>query len=285
MRAICDTGAQVNLITTECVKRAGLSHQAGHMSVAGVGGTSNWKIRWKVCAVVCDRNGEPIMDGSMAFWELPQLMGTQPGEEQDNTAVVLQSGEQLADPDWYKLGKVDVILGVGTVLSLLTGPPRTLADILMVPTRLGVLVAGVSQIQSEAATEAICAMSAADDGKDELLEALRNLWEIDEIFEEPTQTPQDKWCEEEFERTVRQDEEGRYIVTIPIQPGRLSCLGGSREQALQRFYHLERQFARDTAYREWYVEYMRALFKAGYLQEALGPVPKGHPAYYIPHHE
>lgn len=209
-------------------------------------------------------------------------MAMQPNEERNRMAVVLQPGEQLADTTWYKPGKVDVILGVGTVLSLLTGPSRTMANMLVVPTRLGMLVAGASQIQSQAATEAICAMSLAGEGKDELLEALRNLWEIDEIFEESMQSPEGRWCEEEFSRTVAQDEEGRYIATIPIRPGKVWVDQENRRCSVSSVW--KRKFARDTAYQEWYVEYMRALFKAGYLQEVLGPVPEGKPSYYIPHH-
>lgn len=287
LRAVCDTGAQVNLIASRCLKRAGLSHHTGHMAVTGIGGASQWQIQWKVCSEVYNQDGKQVTTETITFWEFPRLMGVQPDTEQNRSMIALEKGERLADLEWYKPGEVDIILGATISLSMLTGAPRVSERMLLIPTRLGVLMAGARQNNEQKEVSTTCitlAESIDEEEKDELLAALQKLWEIEEIFDNTAPTDDELWCEQEFERTVQQDSEGRYIVTIPIRPGEVKRLGHSREQALQRFHHLERQFSRDAAFHEWYVTYMRDLFQAGYLQEAPAIAPSGKPVYYIPHH-
>lgn len=110
---------------------------------------------------------------------------------------------------------------------------------------------------------------------------VRRFWECETMQEERVQNPLDSWAEENFARTHKQDENGRYIVTIPIDP-KAQSLGESRTIALRRFHQLERRLRRDPELREKYVSFMHEYEHLNHMQVATGPPSECH--YYIPHH-
>lgn len=89
--------------------------------------------------------------------------------------------------------------------------------------------------------------------------------------------------EQIFQETHYRDEQGRFVVEIPMNPN-VEELGSSRAIALKRFFMLERKFEKDEAFKQQYVEFMREYESLGHMRLATEEPLPDEPVYYIPHH-
>lgn len=76
-RALCDTGAQVNLITQRCIQQLGLTIQSSNVKVTGLGGHGTNSTKGMIVAKLCHREGETITD-DINFMVVPQIATTLP---------------------------------------------------------------------------------------------------------------------------------------------------------------------------------------------------------------
>lgn len=85
-------------------------------------------------------------------------------------------------------------------------------------------------------------------------------------------TPEEKWCETNFETTHYRDAAGRYVTTLSLKPND-SALGQSYQAAAQRFAALERRLQRDPELAEKYIGFMREYEALGHMTKA-APLPR-----------
>ncbi|XP_055846939.1 uncharacterized protein LOC129912630 [Episyrphus balteatus] len=280
VRALCDTGAQVNLITKKCVQKIGLCVQVIPTNISGLGKNSQLKTHGVVFADLWSR-GLKKLGVTIQMIVVSKLMSKLPVNELPANSAVEFLASDLADPEFNLPGRIDVLLGAGAMAEIMTKDVKRLKNGLIAQeTQLGWIIYGNSTTSS---SPSVYTTLSVPDTKG-LEAAIRRLWEIDQLDEPVGMTPDEKWCEEHFHKTVKRDEFGRYIVTIPIKPNKQNLLGLSRDMAMRRFHALERQFAKDPVFAEWYIEYMRDLLKAGFIQEAAYPIDETKPHAYIPHH-
>ncbi|XP_036320232.1 uncharacterized protein LOC118734631 [Rhagoletis pomonella] len=114
-------------------------------------------------------------------------------------------------------------------------------------------------------------------------ENLQRLWKL-EAISTPTKSiqPEHRMCEEIFMKTVRQDNTGRIIVSMPFKDDPI-CLGDSFDVARRRFLALERRLLRSPEIRPQYIAFMEEYEGLGHMSEVAQPNLK-EPHYYIPHH-
>lgn len=248
------------------------------INITGIGGATALQTRGMVWAELCPRLGDHTK--SMMLQLMVVLISNLPSSALAPSAL-MQERLELADPDYNIPGPIEAILGAGAMAKIMQEGVRHLENGLIVQnTRLGWIISGNEA--GEPGTAQCCTTVGSTDGN--LPTAIRRLWEIEELNDKAEMKPDEKWCEENSDATVERGQDGRYIVTIPIKPGKENALGESRAMALHSFQALERQFARDSQFAAWYVAYMRELQQAGYMQVAAGPVAENKPHSYIPHH-
>lgn len=75
---------------------------------------------------------------------------------------------------------------------------------------------------------------------------LEKFWEIENVQSETNRSlsADEKECEEFFDRTTFQDNNGRFVVRLPFRADP-TLVGRSREIASRRFSQLERRFEKD----------------------------------------
>ena len=143
----------------------------------------------------------------------------------------------LADPDFGRPGRVDLLLGVDLfVASLLqgrrTGPPGSPTAF---ETKFGWVLAGLVESQGhphQIATYHASLVTGVD--------LLRKFWEIEEGPGSNVELfPEERSVVSHFKESHRRNEGGRFIVPLPQKPNSPS-LGESRSQAVRRFLSLER---------------------------------------------
>lgn len=74
-------------------------------------------------------------------------------------------------------------------------------------------------------------------------------WKLEEVSVKKLLSKNEKVCERLFRETVRRDDTGRFIVTIPFKSS-LKELGNSRDIARRRFESLERRLLREPELRQ-----------------------------------
>lgn len=117
----------------------------------------------------------------------------------------------------------------------------------------------------------------------QLNNTIQRFWDLESVEEKRHRSSEKKFCADVFDRETFRDENGRYVVSIPIDPN-AALLGDSRLKALQRFYQIENRFARDTDYHREYVKFMRDYIDSGHMSLVETPVAPYEEHYFIPHH-
>lgn len=146
--------------------------------------------------------------------------------------------------------------------------------------RVGHLVFG--EDLSRGTSKAYCAvtLTAADAS---LTKMLGKMWELECYGDTKPMSADDAWCQQNFTDRHYRDADGRYVVTLPINP-KAPPLGDSRRAALQQFYRLEGRFKKDPVLAENYIQFMREYEQTGHMIEVDPDLDRGGPCYHIPHH-
>lgn len=168
------------------------------------------------------------------------------------------SGVTLADPSYYRAGRIDLVLGADVFAQILLtgvrlGPPNSpIAQ----QTRLGWILSGKvsNQEPSRINVTAFHATSTIES----LMERFLSNESIDSDCSN-TRTTEEEWCEQHFLDTHRRDDTGRFNVRLPFRfnfDASIGALGRSRNIAVQGLLHLERRFAQNPKLKE---EYSKAI--------------------------
>ena len=167
------------------------------------------------------------------------------------------TGLYLADSDFGRPGKIDILLGIDiyTVVTLQgrqSGPPGTP---LALETKFGWVLAGKTTLTSQ--QPIVGSHHATVCSGDDIL---RKFWEIEEGPKDGSNlTPEEQAVTLYFQNTHSRTEEGRFVVPLPKDP-QARPLGESRAQAVRRFMTMEHNLHSKGQFPEFAVvmkEYMQ----------------------------
>ena len=145
-------------------------------------------------------------------------------------------GLKLADPDFGKPGKVDLLLGVETFVDTIRHGRRRghRGSPTAIETCFGWVLAGSTNIPGAAPLPSHHVSALAGD------DLLRQFWEVEEKpVAHSTLTPEERTVLKHFDAHHSRDSEGRFMVPLPKKPTSIE-LGESRAQAVRRFLSFER---------------------------------------------
>ncbi|XP_036145841.1 uncharacterized protein LOC118646627 [Monomorium pharaonis] len=117
-----------------------------------------------------------------------------------------------------------------------------------------------------------------------LAEEIRKFWEIEELPQSQTLTPQDESCEAHFRATHSRREDGRYIVRLPFKRGPPIDIGRSRAVAERLYRSLLRRFRLHPELEQEYDQFMREYEQLGHMHGASLSQDASHQSVHIPHH-
>ncbi|XP_018378596.1 PREDICTED: uncharacterized protein LOC108771167 [Trachymyrmex cornetzi] len=188
----------------------------------------------------------------------------------------ISTESKAADPDFHLPRPVDLLIGSGATLSLLSIGQVNLShpdhDLYLQKTRLGWVVAGSTPVGTYSKT-AICHLT-------NLENQIVKFWAVEEIEEKHPKSKEEIECETHFIKTTNRTSDGRYIVSLPFR-NTGKRLGESRSVALKRFLALERKFDRDAAFKAEYTRAFEQYLTSNHISVADDPEDDG---YYMPHH-
>lgn len=197
----------------------------------------------------------------------------------DTKHIQIPSGLCLSDPSYNIPSKVDLLIGADTFWDVLGSQKISLGKHLpeLRSSEFGWIVTG--HILNSKGTLSQCFFT-----QGQLDHDLTRFWEIDSVSPKHSLSAEERACEESFSLTTTRDDNGRFVVTIPLRQNPY-VLGDSFEMAKRRFSSLERKFEREPAFREKYLDFMREYERLGHMTENTSLKSySDNINYYLPHH-
>ncbi|XP_062698515.1 uncharacterized protein LOC134284160 [Aedes albopictus] len=260
-RALLDSGSECNFITENLYQTMKVAVKTTDISIMGIGQSST-KASRKIKAVVKSRNSSYAR--SMEFLVLPKVTACLPTSTVQANGWDIPVDIELADPEFFRSRKVDLVLGIQAFFSFLpTGREIQLGKGLPVLTEsvFGWIVTGEITTASQG-TKYTCNMAVSDD----LEELMARFWSCEEVGAVSKFSPEEAHCEENYERTVKRESDGRYTVTLPKNPEVLAEIGESKDIALRRLRAVERRLSKDERLRKQYSDFMTEYLELGHMR-------------------
>lgn len=134
----------------------------------------------------------------------------------------------------------------------------------------------------KAVSSAHCHLTMTED----LNYTLKRFWEVEHNVSAPSMSKEELDCEKHFLKHSRRNQEGRFIVQLPVRIDKLEKLGDSKEAAMRCYKALEKRLiARNDIYVE-YKNFMQEYRKLKHMREVVEcpGSTTNYPSYYLPHH-
>lgn len=287
VRALCDTGGQANLVEhkaiTDCEQE--LSNTTG--TIIGI---SDTPIRIRKRATLSFLpwfvpNNEQKY--SATFYVLPKAAKWAPMLPEYDIPCDELNGQlepALADPLFWRADPVHLLFGIEVWAEMMcNGATRVNSSLVSQETIFGNLVFGrignrCEYAQIEERKDSVHFINTA-----ELDKTLQKFWEFEDLSLCIAEKPEHELIEKMFLETYLRDDDGRFIIKIPLKQ-HVHEIGSSREMALKRFFMLEKRFQREPSFKEKYVEFMREYEQLGHMIEAKTKPEHNQMSYHIPHH-
>ncbi|XP_076289808.1 uncharacterized protein LOC143213640 [Lasioglossum baleicum] len=272
-RTLVDTCSNANLITDELANRLQLptTRQTAVIEALNQLNTTTSNL---MTATIKSRLTN--YQRTLTFCIIPRIAETLPDNQIDRTDIRIPTNLRLADPEFHRPGKIDMLLGTGPTLSCLSIGQINLSnrnnvDLILQKTQFGWIIGGDLLSASRSSRKTFTQNVQFDLGK---------FWEIEEGTIERVRSIEDRACENHFAATVTRDDSGRYMVALPFNE-KQTQLGESRSRALNRFLALERKLERDPEFKKKYTEVIDEYRVLGHMKQVTTIQT---PGFYLPHH-
>lgn len=284
-RALLDNGSQINIMTADLCRRLRLPKMPGSVTVTGIGkiGVPNTQV---TKALVSSK--EKTFLENIDFVVLDHITENQPCDDLRFDVKKIPNNMVLADPEFYKKGPIDLLLGAEYFVDILQRDckvvPATSDHPGFVKTVFGWVASGRTSYPKK--QQAVCHLVTAEQSYEKLTECLERFWTIEELPDKPQSTQQEQDCEESFSQFHHRDAQGRYIVDLPFKIGECEPLGESKQSARKRFLQLERRMIRDPSLGREYAAVISDYINQGFLKKVAVDETGDNiqQSFYLPHH-
>ncbi|UYV72281.1 hypothetical protein LAZ67_9002440 [Cordylochernes scorpioides] len=285
VRALLDQGSQSSFIHRDVLQGLNIPVSRVDAQIYGINATKGEEVKDLAHFAI-----KPIGNQN---WELPlqalvvnKMTGLLPSKDLRLPITEKFRDIQLADPQFTKSGRIDIILGAD-VYGLLLLPEIRRDDktqLCAQNTKLGWIISGGLSGGDVGNTQVFTTRVQYEDNLETIL---KRFWEVEEVQVANKITPQDEFCEDLYKRSVRRDTNGRYIVPLPFDPrvGMQDCFGNSLDLCVKRQMALERRLALNDQLGRDYYKFMEEYEGLGHMTQ-LTEIPVGDQAEhcYLPHH-
>lgn len=299
-RALLDSGSQISFIAEKMVNNIGCSVYDANQQILGIiDGTH------KVCKQTKITIHSSVNDYSteISCCVVNNITCNLPQRSLDITKFNIPPHIQLADKNFNKVGEIDILLGCDIFFQVLQREslPVTPCGPYLVNTTLGYVVAGSLPVSAgKVFATNLCLhvkgnkvnnlppiMKSQDTQLHEINDTISKLWECEKvpaIYKEGNSEHQ--LAEQHFQSSV-QLKNRKFSVGLPLKMELENVqLGDSFSSALQRFYNLEKRFARDEVLSIKYKEFIQDYIDQGHARvfDIQNYDLDAGQVYFLPHH-
>ncbi|XP_055709929.1 uncharacterized protein LOC129805799 [Phlebotomus papatasi] len=281
-RALLDSCSQSNMITRSMAVLLNLPVRVSTIgAVKGIGAMSAGTPQ-ELTADISSRDNAVSM--KLDFLVLDHITDDQPVSTA-NVTHQIPTNVFLADPEFYKPRRIDMLLGADVFMKILRsrqipGSPT------FQETAFGYVAAGVYGTKGplEIANSFISTCSCSGDQLKSLNEQFEKFVKAEELQKsQGVLTAEENRCEEHFVLNTTRTETGRFVCGIPTTDD-LHTLGESKEQAMKQFLCGERQRLRKPELNKQYVEFMQNYRESNHMRLQPPGYQSSKPEVFLPHH-
>ncbi|CAG5022255.1 unnamed protein product [Parnassius apollo] len=257
LRALLDQGSQTSIITEKAAQLLSLPRSQCSIKENNCKGVIKLTIK--------SNNSDFTLNTEALI--MKTLINTLPNYTLDKPSWSFLENIQLADPEFYKSRRVDILLGAEVYSNIiLDGICRENKQ----QTRFGWILSGsANQVTLQ------CNVFLNN------IQNIQQFWEIEDITQESTLTSEDQACIDLYKSTTTRREDGRYQVKLPLKSNIEQYLGTSKQKAIAQFKQLERRFTKQNNTAEHYKLFIQEYLSLGHMKPATG---NKKPDFYMPHH-
>lgn len=274
IKALLDCGSQSNFVSAKLCKQLNLQKQSTNISVVGINKiTSNLNYK-------CDVSIKALTSSfcsTITCFVLPTITDNIPISTINVNSLNIPNGIQLADPKFYEPSEINMLLGAGIFWQILTQQKIHLGKSMPIlySTQFGWIISGSINQYNE---KTYCNFSKFID----LQCQLQKFWELEETQHSITMSSDDLQCENHFQNNVSRNNEGRFIVKIPLKYSP-SNLGESKSLAIKRLAYLEKRFESNLELKNQYSQFIKEYIDMGHmsLKQQCSSTQFD---YFLPHH-
>lgn len=275
-RAILDNGSGINIASDALCSKLGLPRRNVSSTVSGF--HNHVSHSTQSCSITIESLNSSYRT-NLDCHIFTNVTSAVPITYIDTKHIRIPSGLCLSDPSYNIPAKVDLLIGADTFWDVLGSQKISLGKHLpeLRSSELGWIVTG--HILNPKCTFSQCFFTQGQLDFD-----LTRFWEVDSVSPKHSLSAEEHACEESFSLNTTRDDDGRFVVTIPLRQ-EPQVLGDSFEMAKRRFSSLERKFEREPAFKEKYLDFMREYERLGHMTENKTLYPYSDKVnYYLPHH-
>ncbi|XP_037959398.1 uncharacterized protein LOC119688805 [Teleopsis dalmanni] len=267
LRALVDQGSECTLISEHATQGLGLKRYPTRTEIVGVGQSPTEGSKSVVTFVINSLLHSDFQLVIKRAYVLKSLTSLIPGHSICIQNLPHLNGLRLADPTYFKPGKIDLILGADVYAQLILAGLRIGASNQPIAqqTHLGWIISGnigsaLPKLQ----------MIRCHHTSHELDNLVKNYFEQDQVIPDRELSSEEQWCEDFFIKTHSRLQNGCYMVRLPLKShfDPTQILGRSRQIALNRLLNLERKLARNSDLQEQYHQVINEYFSLGHATRA-----------------
>ncbi|KAK9886755.1 hypothetical protein WA026_018407 [Henosepilachna vigintioctopunctata] len=282
VRAILDSGSQVSFISKTLAKSLNLKPFNASIIVQGLDHMRTSANTAVQCQVHSIHNADTVIPIEAII--IDKICDSVPRITLSEDTKKLFDQLLLADPEYFKSGSVDLLLGADVFPYILqngkigSSPGEPVA----INTILGWILMGKTNIHRPHSIKTFLMISAEKEISD-INDYLRKFWEIEEVPSVICQSPENKFCETYYKESTFRNSSGRYSVSLPFK---VNCpdFGDSRYLALKRFHSLESKLRKNPDLYSKYVSAIRDYLKNDHLESIHdSKLHSTNNTFYLPH--
>ncbi|XP_011858081.1 PREDICTED: uncharacterized protein LOC105555666 [Vollenhovia emeryi] len=281
-RALLDSGSQLNFVTEDFANKLHLNKHSINMPISGIA-EGSFEARNSVDIHVQSRFN--TFQARLNCIVLPRITQKLPREFIHRSHVKIPSNIRLADPNFNVPSDIDLLIGAEVFWQLLcigqvkgSGSHPTLQK-----TKLGWVLSGHITGSQRRDKGVSCYLTTME----ELDRNISRFWRLenDILGNANAFSSEEVACETLFQQSTSRNEEGRFIVKLPVKEDVLSQLGESKQIAERRFFALEKRLSKQPEVYKEYRDFMREYQELGHMYQVHEtPDSNNRIHYYLPHH-
>ncbi|XP_035230792.1 uncharacterized protein LOC118202713 [Stegodyphus dumicola] len=267
----------IHLCSSELAEKLHLQRENVNLSVGCLSGIST-TVKSKISAVILNKGN--TYSRKLDFFVIPKITHLMPSRQIDVCNIEIPQGVTLADPDFHKPGKIQLLLGSEIFFDLIRSGqiyvPNT--NLVLQNSAFGYLVSGSIEDLPHEKQLMHCGLI-----YDNVEAQLKKFFDLESIGirDDPNSYDEDKALEI-FNKTVS-FKDGRYIVSLPWKKKR-EHLGDNFGVAEKRIKILMRKMQHDNTLYLKYRETLEEYLNQGIIERVLDSTkPVNKPVFYMPH--
>ncbi|XP_026325377.1 uncharacterized protein LOC113234292 [Hyposmocoma kahamanoa] len=269
MRALIDQGSQVSLITENAAQKLALPRRRCKGVVFGLGAREN-NCKGVMEITMSALHGDFTFNSDVFI--MRNLINNLPNQTFEKPSWSHIQNITLADPEFYNSRPVDLLLGADIYSLIVLGgviKGDNLSQPIAQQKHLGWLLCGnVKTYQCNVVLNN--------------MEDIHRFWSIEDIGDNTlNMSSEDYACVQLYEQHTTRQEDGRYVVRLPMKPDAKEQLGESKRRTVAQFLQLEKKLKRNPNIAKDYRDLMNEYINLGHMCECTSNET---PSCYLPHH-